>query len=116
LGSTDTQAGTTVDLHLKGSGPTPLSRGDGFATLEAALREFLMSEAMFALGIPTTRALAVTTTGRSIARDSFRHGGVLPGAVLARTAANHLRVGSFQYARLTREDDTLARLLEVALE
>ena len=91
---TDTQ-GRLRDLHLKGSGRTPLSRGaDGRAAVGPMLREHLVSEAMHALGIPTTRSLAVVATGRRVQRET-----VLPGAVLARVAASHLRVGSFQYAR-----------------
>ncbi|WP_224391187.1 YdiU family protein [Pseudonocardia sp. ICBG1293] len=82
------------DLHLKGVGPTPFSRGlDGRAAVGPMLREYLFGEAMHALGIPTTRALAVVATGETIERDR-----PLPGAVLARVAASHLRVGTFQYA------------------
>ncbi|OBJ71050.1 protein adenylyltransferase SelO [Mycobacterium sp. 1274756.6] len=82
------------DLHLKGSGPTPFARGgDGLAAVGPMLREYVISEALHALGVPTTRALAVTATGGIVHRES-----TLPGAVLARVAASHLRVGSFQYA------------------
>lgn len=82
------------DLHLKGSGPTPFARGgDGLAAVGPMLREYVISEALHALGVPTTRALAVTATGGVVHRES-----TLPGAVLARVAASHLRVGSFQYA------------------
>ncbi len=82
------------DLHLKGSGRTAFSRGgDGRAHLAPMLREYLISESMAALGIPTTRALAVTTTGRDVLRD----GGLRKGAVLARIAASHIRVGTFEY-------------------
>ncbi len=95
------------DLHLKGSGPTPLSRGgDGLAALGPMLREFLISEAMHALSIPTTRSLAVIATGEEV----YREDGVLPGAVLVRVADSHLRVGSFQYARAA---DDLALLSKV---
>ena len=81
------------DIQLKGSGRTPYSRGgDGRATLGAMLREYIISEAMHALGIPTTRSLAVVTTGESIIRET-----VEPGAILTRVAASHLRVGTFQY-------------------
>lgn len=86
--------GRRRDLHLKGSGPTPFARGgDGLAAVGPMLREYLISEALHALGIPTTRALAVTATGERVRRETL-----LPGAVLARVAASHLRVGSFQYA------------------
>jgi protein adenylyltransferase len=95
LGELTDVEGRLRDLHLKGSGRTPFSRGgDGRATVGPMLREHLVSEAMHALGIPTTRSLAVVATGRQVQRES-----VLPGAVLARVASSHLRVGSFQYAR-----------------
>jgi len=94
LGELTSSDGRRVDLHLKGSGPTPFSRGgDGFAVVGPMLREYLVSEAMYALGIPTTRALAVVATGRHVRRT-----GAEPGAVLARVAASHLRVGTFEYA------------------
>jgi uncharacterized protein YdiU (UPF0061 family) len=81
------------DIQLKGSGPTPFSRrGDGRAALGPVLREYLVSEAMAALGVPTTRALAAVTTGETVQRETR-----LPGAVLTRVAASHIRVGSFQY-------------------
>lgn len=83
------------DLHLKGSGRTPFARGgDGQAAVGPMLREYVISEAMHALGIPTTRSLAVTATGNTVYREE-----PLPGAVLARVAAGHERVGTFQYAR-----------------
>lgn len=82
------------DLHLKGSGRTPFARGgDGLAVVGPMLREYIVSEAMHAMGIPTTRALAVVATGRDVRRETMQ-----PGAVLARIASSHLRVGSFQYA------------------
>lgn len=82
------------DLHLKGSGRTPFARGgDGLAVVGPMLREYIVSEAMHAMGIRTTRALAVVATGRDVRRETL-----LPGAVLARVADSHLRVGSFQYA------------------
>ena len=99
------------DLHLKGSGRTPFARGgDGKAALGPMLREYLMGEAMHALGIPTTRALAVVGTGERIARDTM-----LPGAVLARVAASHLRVGTFQYAANHRDRTLVRRLTEHAI-
>ncbi|MCP5939727.1 protein adenylyltransferase SelO family protein, partial [Klebsiella pneumoniae] len=85
--------GRRRDIQLKGSGPTPFSRrGDGRAALGPVLREYLVSEAMHALGIPTTRALAAVTTGEQVIRET-----VLPGAVLTRVASSHIRVGSFQF-------------------
>jgi uncharacterized protein YdiU (UPF0061 family) len=99
------------DLHLKGSGRTPFARGgDGLAAVGPMLREFIVSRAMHALGIPTTRSLAVVATGRTVHREE-----PLPGAVLARVAASHLRVGSFQFARATGEDALLRRLADHAI-
>ncbi|MFJ8244840.1 YdiU family protein [Peribacillus asahii] len=93
LGEQITPQGERVDIQLKGSGRTPYSRGgDGRAALGPMLREYIISEAMHALGIPTTRSLAVVTTGESIIRETE-----LPGAILTRVAASHLRVGTFQY-------------------
>ncbi len=81
------------DIQLKGAGRTPFSRGgDGRAALGPVLREYIVSEAMAALGVPTTRALAAVITGERVVRDQ-----VLPGAVLTRVAASHIRVGTFQY-------------------
>ena len=93
LGEVVGRDGVHYDVQLKGSGPTPFSRrGDGRAALGPVLREYLVSEAMAALGVPTTRALAAVTTGEQVLRET-----VLPGAVLTRVAASHLRVGTFQY-------------------
>lgn len=93
LGEQITPLGERVDIQLKGSGQTPYSRqGDGRAALGAMLREYIISEAMHALGIATTRSLAVVTTGESVIRETE-----LPGAILTRVAASHLRVGTFQY-------------------
>ena len=104
--------GTLRDLHLKGSGRTPFARGgDGLAAVGPMLREYVVGEAMHALGIPTTRSLAVVATGRRIVRETL-----LPGAVLARVASSHLRVGSFQYARATDDVDLLRRLADLAIE
>lgn len=95
LGEQITPAGSRFDIQLKGSGPTPYSRrGDGRAALGPMLREYIISEAMHALGIPTTRSLAVAATGEEIMREE-----ALPGAVLTRVAASHIRVGTFEYAR-----------------
>jgi uncharacterized protein YdiU (UPF0061 family) len=93
LGEVVGQDGVRYDIQLKGSGPTPFSRrGDGRAALGPVLREYLVSEAMAALGVPTTRALAAVTTGERVFREA-----AFPGAILTRVAASHLRVGTFQY-------------------
>jgi len=106
----DTQ-GRVRDIHLKGSGPTPFARGgDGLAAVGPMLREYIVSEAMHALGVPTTRALAVVGTGRPVQRETQ-----LPGAVLARVASSHLRVGSFEYAASTGDRDLLRRLADHAI-
>ncbi len=111
LGELLDRAGRERDLHLKGSGRTPFSRGgDGLAALGPMVREHVVGEAMHALGIPTTRSLAVVATGREVRRDTM-----LPGAVLARVASSHLRVGSFQFARATDDTDLLRRLADHAI-
>src|SRR6516165_6938553 len=93
LGEVIDRDGVRSDIQLKGSGPTPFSRrGDGRAALGPVLREYIVSEAMAALGIPTTRALAAVTTGEPVFRET-----ALPGAVLARVASSHIRVGTFQF-------------------
>ena len=93
LGEVIDRGGVRRDVQLKGAGPTPYSRrGDGRAALGPVLREYLVSEAMAALGIPTTRALAAVTTGEKVVRETM-----LPGAVLARVASSHIRVGTFQF-------------------
>lgn len=93
LGEVVDHGGTRRDVQLKGAGPTPFSRrGDGRAALGPVLREYLVSEAMAALGIPTTRALAAVTTGEQVRRETM-----LPGAVLTRVASSHIRVGTFQF-------------------
>jgi uncharacterized protein YdiU (UPF0061 family) len=103
--------GLRRDIHLKGSGPTPFSRrGDGKAVLGPVLREYLMGEAMAGLGIPTTRALAALTTGEVVMRD-----GPEPGAILVRTAASHLRVGTFQFFAARGETDRLRLLADHAI-
>jgi protein adenylyltransferase len=103
--------GTLRDLHLKGSGATPFARGgDGLAAIGPMLREYIVSEAMHALGIPTTRSLAVVATGRSVHRETM-----LPGAVLARVASSHLRVGSFQYAATAGDIELVRRLADHAI-
>jgi uncharacterized protein YdiU (UPF0061 family) len=111
LGEIACPDGTVRDLHLKGSGATPFARaGDGLAAIGPMLREYLVSEAMHALGIPTTRSLAVVATGRPVYRET-----PLPGAVLARVASSHLRVGSFQYAATAGDVDLVRRLADHAI-
>lgn len=106
LGEIQDRTGRRRDIQLKGSGPTPFSRnGDGRAALGPVLREYLLSEAMHALGIPTTRALAAVATGEPVYRES-----ILPGAILTRVAASHIRVGTFQYAA-ARGDSNAVRAL-----
>jgi uncharacterized protein YdiU (UPF0061 family) len=103
--------GQRRDVQLKGSGRTPFSRGgDGRAALGPVLREYVVSEAMAAMGIPTTRSLAAVTTGEPVMREE-----VLPGAVLTRVASSHLRVGTFQYFAARRDKDALALLTSYAL-
>ncbi|WP_054007903.1 protein adenylyltransferase SelO [Cypionkella psychrotolerans] len=104
--------GRRWDLQLKGSGRTPFSRGgDGKAALGPMLREYLISEAMAALRIPTTRSLAVVTTGEQVLREA----GPLPGAVVARVAASHVRVGTFQFFHARGEVDKLRALLDYTI-
>ncbi|GAA0804907.1 protein adenylyltransferase SelO [Spirilliplanes yamanashiensis] len=111
LGELTGTDGRPRDLHLKGSGRTPFARGgDGLAAVGPMLREYVVARAMHALGIPTTRSLAVVATGRTVLRDT-----PLPGAVLARVAASHLRVGTFQYARATGDTGLLRRLADHAI-
>jgi uncharacterized protein YdiU (UPF0061 family) len=99
------------DVHLKGSGRTPFARGgDGLAVVGPMLREYVISESMYAMGIPTTRSLAVLATGQPVQRDTL-----LPGAVLVRVATSHLRVGSFQYAAATGDVDLLRRIADHAI-
>lgn len=111
LGEQTTPDGTRIDIQLKGAGRTPYSRGgDGRAALGPMLREYIISEAMHGLGIPTTRSLAVTATGEPVIREM-----TLPGAVLTRTAASHLRVGTFQYAAAYGGKDEVRALADYAL-
>ncbi|MRH41397.1 YdiU family protein [Aquibacillus halophilus] len=101
-----------MDIQLKGSGRTPYSRGgDGRATLGPMLREYIISEAMHALDIPTTRSLAVVKTGEAVIRETD-----LPGAVLTRVASSHLRVGTFQYAAHWGEKEDLSALADYTLD
>ncbi len=111
LGETVGTDGVRRDIQLKGSGRTPYSRGgDGRAWLGPVLREYLVSEAMHALGIPTTRALAAVETGEPVYRE-----GRMPGAILTRVAASHLRVGSFQIFAARGDANSLKRLTEYAI-
>jgi len=111
LGELMDRHGRRRDLALKGSGRTPFARGaDGKAAVGPMLREVLLGESMHALGIPTTRALAVAATGETVLREQ-----PLPGAVLARVAASHLRVGSFEYLAARGDLDGLGRMLDYAL-
>jgi uncharacterized protein YdiU (UPF0061 family) len=103
--------GVRYDIQLKGSGPTPFSRGgDGRAALGPVLREYIVSEAMAALGVPTTRALAAVTTGERVFRET-----TLPGAVLTRVAASHLRVGTFQFFAARGDTEGTRRLADYAI-
>src|SRR6201987_5320644 len=108
LGEVIDQDGVRRDIQLKGSGPTPFSRrGDGRAALGPVLREYIVSEAMAALGIPTTRSLAAVISGESVMRET-----VLPGAVLPRVASSHIRVGTFQYFAARGDTEGVRRLAD----
>lgn len=112
LGEQITPNNQRVDIQLKGSGITPFSRrGDGRATLKAMLREYLISEAMFHLGIPSSRSLAVTTTGEAVYREDINM-----GAVLTRVASSHIRVGTFEYASRFCEKKVLEKLVEYSIK
>ncbi len=111
LGEIMDSQGRRQDLQLKGSGRTPFSRsGDGKAALGPVLREYLISEAMHALGIPTTRSLAAVTTGEKVFRET-----PLPGAVLTRVSSSHLRVGTFEFFAARGETDKVRRLADYAI-
>jgi uncharacterized protein YdiU (UPF0061 family) len=111
LGEVIGRDGRRYDIQLKGSGPTPFSRrGDGRAALGPVLREYLLSEAMAALGVPTTRALAAVTTGQQVVRETLQ-----PGAVFTRVAASHLRVGTFQYFAARGDLEGLQTLADFAI-
>lgn len=112
LGEIIVRDGVRRDLHLKGAGRTPFSRrGDGRATLGPMLREYIISEAMYALKIPTTRSLAVVTTGEPVFRET-----ALPGAILTRVAASHLRVGTFEYFAARGDVEALRILADYAID
>jgi len=113
LGEVVDREGRRRDIQLKGSGPTPFSRmGDGRAGLGPVLREYVLSEAMAGLGIPTTRALALVTTGETV----YREQGVEPGAILTRVATSHLRVGTFEYFARRGDSESVRQLADYALE
>ena len=108
LGEVIDKDGARRDIQLKGSGPTPFSRrGDGRAALGPVLREYIVSEAMYALGIPTTRSLAAVITGEKVQRETM-----LPGAVLTRVASSHIRVGTFQFFAARQDIDALRHLAD----
>ncbi|MGG0718046.1 YdiU family protein [Robertmurraya massiliosenegalensis] len=112
LGEQLIPSGERVDIQLKGSGRTPYSRGgDGRAALGPMLREYIISEAMHGLGIPTTRSLAVVTTGESILRETR-----LPGAILTRVASSHIRVGTFQFGAAWSSLDELRTLADYTIQ
>jgi uncharacterized protein YdiU (UPF0061 family) len=113
LGEHITPDGRRFDIQLKGSGRTPFSRGgDGRAALGPMLREYIISEAMHALGIPTTRSLAVVTTGEQVLRDP----GPLPGGILTRVASSHIRVGTFEFAAARGDQSELRALADYTIQ
>src|SRR5436305_1311381 len=111
LGEIVGRDGRRRDLQLKGAGRTPFSRGgDGRAAMGPVLREYVVSEAMAALGVPTTRALAIVATGEPVLRERTQ-----PGAVLTRVASSHIRVGTFEYFASRNDRDAVATLATYAL-
>ena len=112
IGETLNRSGQRLDIQLKGSGQTSFSRnGDGRCALGPAIREFIMSEALHALNIPTARTLAVVTTGEEVYRESIQ-----PGAVVTRIASSHLRVGTFEYFAARKRFDDIESLCDFAIE
>lgn len=112
LGEVIGKNGIRYDIQLKGSGRTPFSRGgDGKAAIGPVIREYIMSEAMAALGVPTTRALAAVTTGEIVIRDTH-----LPGAIFTRVAQSHIRVGTFQYFYAKQDYNALKTLTDYVIE
>jgi uncharacterized protein YdiU (UPF0061 family) len=112
LGEVIDKQGARLDIHLKGSGRTAFSRsGDGKAVVGPVLREYLLAEAMFHLNVPTTRALAIVTTGERIMRNQL-----LPGAVLARVATSHIRVGTFQFFAARGDQESVKRLADYCID
>jgi uncharacterized protein YdiU (UPF0061 family) len=119
LGDVQTQQGDLWSLQLKGAGMTPYSRrADGLAVLRSSLREFVCSEAMFHLGVPTTRALSLVATGEEVVRDMFYdgHPRYEPGAIVCRAAPSFLRFGNFQILTAQRDVETLRRLADFTIE
>ncbi len=112
LGEVVSRSGQRFDIQLKGSGPTPYSRGgDGLAPLGPVLREYVVSEAMHALGVPTSRSLAAVTTGEQVYRET-----AMPGAVLTRVAKSHIRIGTFQFFAARRDTEALTLLADHVLQ
>ncbi len=112
LGEVVGSDGVRRDIQLKGSGPTPFSRrGDGRSALGPVLREYIVSEAMYALGVPTTRALAAVSTGEMVVRERPQ-----PGGIFTRVARSHIRVGTFQYFRAHDDLDNLHKLLDYSIQ
>ena len=112
IGEHITKNKNRFDIQFKGSGLTPYSRnGDGRAALGPMLREYIISEAMHGLNIPTTRSLAVVTTGEKVIRET-----ILPGAILTRVASSHIRVGTFQYAAMHKDKNILKSLFDYAID
>ena len=112
LGQIVNPEGRSVDIHMKGTGQTAFSRnGDGRAALGPVLREYIVSEAMSRLGVPTTRALAAVTTGEDVARERL-----LPGGILTRIAASFVRIGTFQYFQARQDIDGITRLADYIIE
>lgn len=119
LGEWETAGGETWELQLKGAGPTPYSRrADGRAVLRSSVREYLMSEAMYHLGVPTTRALSLVTTGEEILRDMFYNGNPQfePGAIVMRVSPSFLRFGNFEMLAARKETDNLKKLTDWTIE
>lgn len=112
LGEVVSPSGARFDIQLKGSGPTAFSRrGDGMAALGPVLREYIVSEAFAALGVPATRALAAVATGEQVARETM-----LPGAVFTRVAASHIRVGTFQFFAAQGDEDAVRTLADYVID
>ena len=111
LGEVLNKKGELKDIQLKGSGPTPFSRrGDGKSALGPVLREYLISESMNALNIPTTRALAAVKTGEQVERETY-----LPGGVMTRVASSHIRIGTYEYASLQNDNELIKRLADYSI-
>ena len=112
LGEVEDADGVLRDIHLKGAGATPFSRGgDGRSALGPVIREYLVSETMHALGVPTTRALAMVTTGERVIREDIR-----PGGVIARVATSHVRVGTFEYFARNGDQEGVRQLADYVLD